>query len=1267
MPNPSPIFVYMGERKHSDPSLVVDSHHTILATVLGGSKQEAADSIFYSYKHGFSGFAARLTNSQAEMMAEMPDVVDVIPNDLVKLHTTRSWDYLGLSSRHAASNLLTESNMGDGTIIGVIDSGIWPESKSFNDKGMGPIPTRWKGACVGGDQFNSTNCNRKLIGARWFVKGLLEIIKEPINTTAGMEYISPRDAGGHGTHTSSTAAGSLVHNVSYKGLALGTARGGAPRARLAMYKVCWETDLGDCSSADILKAFDEAIHDGVDVLSVSLGLGVPYILDVIAVGSLHAVLKGITVVCSAGNRGPTSQTVGNVAPWIISVAASTMDRSFPSPITLGNNQTIMGQAMFTDHKEIGFKGLPDVAAPGVNVLAAMIPKNEDAYDGFAFDSGTSMACPHVAGIVALVKSLHPSWSPAAIRSALTTTASTTDTSGEPIFTIGDAQKLAGPFDFGGGIVNPNRASDPGLIYDMGVTDYVHYLCSFGYNNSAISKLTLHPFVCPSKKPSILNLNLPSVTVPNLRSSVTITRTVTNVGPIDSTYVISVEHPLGVKVAVRPQMLVFNSTIKKLSFTITLSSSHKTIGGYYIGSLSWNDGIHKVQIIYMRQRPLGEDATVLIEKSHHSMLASVLGSKEAAADALLYSYKHGISGFAAKLTESQAEMVAGIWPESKSFNDDGMGPIPSHWKGVCEAGDFFNSTNCNRKLIGARWYIKGLLAELKKPINISETDYLSARDAIGHGTHTSATAAGSFVANISYKGLGLGVARGGAPGARLAMYKVCWNAVEGYCSAADVIKAFDDAIHDGVDVLSLSIVSKVPLFFEVDRQEGIAMGSFHAVARGITVVCAAGNDGPLSQTVSNIAPWIITVAAVTMDRAFPTVITLGNNRTIMGQAMFTGNKEIGFAGLYNEWWHSLCSLCQSLSVDTAMMRGKIVLCFGYATNLSGVKEAGGVGVIVAKDPVESMPSCDDDMPCVQVDYEIGTQILYYIRSSRSPLAKLSPSMTLEGKPLSTKVAEFSSRGPSSVAPAVLKPDIAAPGVNVLAAILDGAYAFDSGTSMACPHISAIAALLKAMHPSWSPAAIKSALVTTASTTDESDGPIFTDGAPRKVADPFDYGGGIVNPNRAADPGLIYDMDMTDYIHYLCSMGYDDHAIAGLTRQPTVCPSKQPSILDVNLPAITVPNLKYTVTVTRTATNVGPVDSIYTASIEHPTGVQVTVKPNVLIFNSTAKKLSFTINFSSNHKVMGGYYFGSLSWSDGKRVVRSPISVRAEFIPSYANNE
>lgn len=161
---------------------------------------------------------------------------------------------------------------------------------------------------------------------------------------------------GHGTHTSTTAAGSLVYNVSYKGLAAGTARGGAPRAQLAIYKVYWNAD-GGCSNVDILKAFDEAIHDGVDVLSVSLALGVPSVLDVISFGLLHALSKGITVVCSAGNSGPRSQLVENAAPWIISVAASTMDRSFPTPITLGNNRTIMGQAMSTGHKEIGFTGL----------------------------------------------------------------------------------------------------------------------------------------------------------------------------------------------------------------------------------------------------------------------------------------------------------------------------------------------------------------------------------------------------------------------------------------------------------------------------------------------------------------------------------------------------------------------------------------------------------------------------------------------------------------------------------------------------------------------------------------------------------------------------------------------------------------------------------------------------------------------------------------------------------------------------------------------
>ncbi|OMP02779.1 hypothetical protein COLO4_10835 [Corchorus olitorius] len=627
---------------------------------------------------------------------------------------------------------------------------------------------------------------------------------------------------------------------------------------------------------------------------------------------------------------------------------------------------------------------------------------------------------------------------------------------------------------------------------------------------------------------------------------------------------------------------------------------------------------------------------------------------------------------------------GIWPESKAFSDEGLGPIPSRWKGVCESGDHFNpSTHCNRKIIGARWFIDGFLAEYGQPINITEDpEYLSPRDANGHGTHTSSTATGSYVRNVSYKGLSPGTVRGGAPRARLAVYKVCWNVLGGQCSSADILKAFDEAIHDGVDVLSLSIGYSLPLFSDVDERDGIATGSFHAVIRGITVVCGAANDGPSAQTVQNTAPWILTVAASTMDRAFPTPITLGNNKTFLGQAIFTG-KVNGFTGLTYPEGTGLdpnsASACQDLSLNSTLVAGKVLLCFASVTRrvairiaAETVKEAGGVGLIIAKNPTDALVECTDGFPCIEVDYEIGTRILYYIRSTNSPTVKLSPSKTLLGKPVSAKVAFFSSRGPSSIAPEILKPDIAAPGVNILAAtsqmdrVMDGGYAIHSGTSMATPHVSGIVALLKAIHPEWSPAAIKSALVTTARTKDASNFPLFAEGSPQKPANPFDFGGGIVNPNGAADPGLVYDMDTLDYIHYLCAMGYNNSAISRLMGQAIVCPVEKPSILDVNVPSITISSLRNSVTLTRTVTNVGAPNSIYRAVIEPPTGVIVTVRPDILVFNSTIKKISFHVTVSAAHQVNTGYFFGSLTWTNQIHAVRIPLSVRTELLQSYADD-
>ncbi|CAH2070927.1 unnamed protein product [Thlaspi arvense] len=718
-----------------------------------------------------------------------------------------------------------------------------------------------------------------------------------------------------------------------------------------------------------------------------------------------------------------------------------------------------------------------------------------------------------------------------------------------------------------------------------------------------------------------------------------------------------------------------------------------------------------------------------------MLWSLLGSKEDAHDSMVHSFRHGFSGFAAKLTKSQAKKIAdfpevvhvipnsfyrpattrtwdylgvsatepknllndarmgeqmiigvidtGVWPESEVFNDNGFGPVPSHWKGGCESGENFSSSHCNKKLIGAKYFINAFFAENESFNTTESLDFISPRAVNGHGTHVATIAAGSYVPNTSYKGLAGGTVRGGAPRARIAMYKACWYLDDleiTTCSSADILKAMDEAIHDGVDILSLSLGYE-PLFPETDARDGIATGAFHAVLKGITVVCAGGNAGPAAQTVTNLAPWIITVAATTLDRSFPTPMTLGNNKVILGQAVYTG-PGLGFTRLVypedpgntNE---SFSGTCESLHINSDVtMAGKIVLCFTespYGTAVLRaarfVSQAGGVGVIIAGQPGNIFRPCLDDFPCVAVDYELGTHILLYIRSSGLPVVKIQPSKTLIGQPVGTKVATFSSRGPNPISAAILKPDIAAPGVSILAATTtnttfnDRGFIFLSGTSMATPTISGVIALLKTLHHDWSPAAFRSAIVTTAWRTDPFCEKIFAEGSPRKLADPFDYGGGLVNPEKAAKPGLIYDLGLEDYVLYLCSVGYNESAISQLVGKSTACSNPRPCVLDFNLPSITIPNLKDEVTLTRTLTNVGLVDSVYNVAVEPPLGVQVSVTPETLVFNSTTKRVSFKVKVSTTHKINTGYLFGSLTWSDSLHYVTIPLSVRTQILPFY----
>ncbi|KAK4761222.1 hypothetical protein SAY87_006115 [Trapa incisa] len=730
--------VYMGDTQHSGVGNAQESHHKILADVLG-SHEAAKESILYSYKHGFSGFSAILSQSQAELIADLPGVARVIPNRIFSLHTTRSWDFLHVNPQMADDGLLSKSHSGAGCIIGVLDTGIWPESDSFKEDGIGEVPSRWNGICQEGEKFKKAICNRKIIGARWYISGY-EAEFGKLNTTDGLEFRSPRDAVGHGTHTSSTAAGALLNDISFMGLARGLARGGAPAAHIAVYKICWST--GGCSSADLLKAFDDAIVDGVDVLSVSLGSTPPfpsYVDDPLAIGSFHAVAKGITVVCSAGNSGPFPETVANTAPWLITVGASTIDRAFPTAVTLGNNQTLAGQALYTGKnvdkfyhivygedimspgsdedsarscdigsldaakangkvvlcfqsrsqrsatialqtvEAVNGSGLifarfpskdielsttipcvqvdftigtsilsymeaqvraplvkfsisqtiigqqispeiaifssrgpsslspsvlkPDIVAPGVNILAAWSPASSIAQaepNGepslkFKIESGTSMSCPHVSGIVALQRAVHPGWSPAMIRSALITTASIEDNYGQRTVAEGAPHKQADIFDYGGGHVNPNRAMNPGLVFNTENLEYLCFICSMGYNNSAISSMVGNSTRCPQHSNCLENLNQPSIVIPNLKQHLTVTREATNVGPRGSIYFVKVEAPPGVYVKVKPPVLVFKSTMEKQKFRVSFHSLVRVQGRYSFGKLMWDDGVHRVRM------------------------------------------------------------------------------------------------------------------------------------------------------------------------------------------------------------------------------------------------------------------------------------------------------------------------------------------------------------------------------------------------------------------------------------------------------------------------------------------------------------------------------------------------------------------------------------------------------------------------------------------------------------------------------------------------
>ncbi|XP_047945003.1 subtilisin-like protease SBT5.6 [Salvia hispanica] len=744
--------------------------------------------------------------------------------------------------------------------------------------------------------------------------------------------------------------------------------------------------------------------------------------------------------------------------------------------------------------------------------------------------------------------------------------------------------------------------------------------------------------------------------------------------------------------------------------------------------------HQVYVVYLGEHS-GLKTLEEIENIHHSYLHSVKSSREEAAASIIYSYKNAINGFSAFLTSQQADALSemdgvisvfrsqpsrlhttrswdfislleanwdasmangeellkkagygqnvtvgvidtGIWPDSESFSDTDMGPIPSYWKGSCQSGAQFNSSNCNRKIVGARYYLKGYEAAYG-PVD-PKFDFRSPRDMAGHGTHAASIVGGRRVPNAAaIGGIGSGTASGGAPLVRLAVYKVCWPvpgasmAEANACFDDDLIAAFDDAIADGVQVLSVSMGRSTSIPYERD---GIAIGALYALKRNIVVVCSAGNSGPGPSTVTNVAPWVITVGASSIDRVFSSPVILGNGVALEGQS-FTPFDEAGTYPLVYaadvEIPGSTTSenngLCMKGTLSPDLVSGKAVFCRNGATfETLEVARAGGAAAVLGN-PYEGMGVIGRSymIPSTTIlSNEIQT-VHNYTGSNKAATVTLTPIETISGTKPAPFMAPFTSRGPSRVEPNILKPDVTAPGLNILAAWSEAAsplnvpadkrvvkYQFLSGTSMSCPHVSAAAALLRAVHPGWSSAAIRSALITTAKPTNNQGRSITNEqGNP---SNPFEYGAGHIQPSLAADPGLVYDASYADYLLFLC-------ASSGNRLDPSFhCPDDDddvPSASHFNYPSLAIDDLEDgRMKVARVVTNVGPARSTYTVAINEPPGYTVEISPTVLRFSEVGEKQRFNITVTAGGGAVEKVYgFGSFAWSDGIHQVRSPIAV------------
>lgn len=651
--------------------------------------------------------------------------------------------------------------------------------------------------------------------------------------------------------------------------------------------------------------------------------------------------------------------------------------------------------------------------------------------------------------------------------------------------------------------------------------------------------------------------------------------------------------------------------------------------------------------------------------------------------------------------------SGVWPEDSSFADkvdaDGApthdpsgtlvyGPPPAKWKGIgCEIKPGILAANCNNKLIGIRAYTRAATA--------NTLEFTSGRDGTqeaggGHGSHTASTVAGNVGVAASINNIPMGNMSGVAPRARIAAYKVCWAIAPGSstCPSSNSVSAINQAVKDGVDAINYSIG---PTTGGGTFTDATAVAFLNATNAGVFVAASAGNSGPATYPASNLGPWNATVAASTHDRTVGAVAHTGAgndyvgasvNQTLVGTTPLITSTAAAKSGADL----NLADLCYgaadgAVTLDPAKVTGKIVVCTrGVSARVNkslAVAQAGGVGMILA-DNGAGLVAEVHSVPTIHVNAADGAAVKAYANGTADAVASLGIAQTRFGDVLAPQIAGFSSRGPNVADNNILKPDLAAPGVDIVAAygatmtsaevtaLKNGGTTTKtganmiSGTSMASPHIAGLGLLLKQLHPTWSPAAIKSALMTTAVDTYDDGvnaalGWSATANANGRL--PWAQGAGQIVPIRAADPGLVYDANALDYARFTCGLNLGLYTAATCNAIGSISPQ------NLNLPSLTAASVLGVQTLTRTVTNVGATASTYNASATM-NGFDVLVTPATLTLNPGASA-SFTVRLTRTTAPLDTWAYGSLTWSDGVHSVRSPLTARgtALAVPGTITSE